>query len=334
MRTDEKQYNNPMKNQSRQKMNFGTERPEKARSRVRFSPLLRDCPELMAFLQLILDDRHVLNAFIENHQKRTYRRTADSRVVLCSLPHSFTTQSRQCLCSGGLIDNIVIKMESSKQNLHRFRPVSKAFSVLGKSAALLEAEIPHLVPLAGAKMPAPGGPHSVVVTAGSKNTCDLYHYLARLENFGNLEVFAQKAAISEKLGEIFARLHQNRLRHRDAKAQNFLVVPQPDGPNVILLDLDGIRQNPFPRFTYLINAMAKLAATVMHSPEVTRTDCLRVLRRLSILLAITRDTERSIARLIWQKAIATRLTTMIRSIKAENLKPMPGEPAVQEKSNR
>ncbi len=312
-------YNNAMDRNPEKNTDFGTENHSNSCAQIRFHPALRDCPSMVSLLYSILSDSHSLQAFIENHRREVFRNANTSTVTLCTLPESLEFDNIPLIDKETALSGIVIKTESVKKPLAILPGTTKALTALKKSLTLSGRDIPHVPPLAGAKIESPSGPLSVLITPAFDNACDLYHYLPKLANLPPADMHAMKAALAQQIGAIFASLHKHRLRHRDAKAQNFLVIPQPEASTVLLLDLDGIRTNPLTRFTHLTNAMAKLAATVMHSPSVTKTDSLRSLRKLCTLLGIPEQYRKPLARQIAQKALAFRLTTMIRSIKPKTI---------------
>jgi tRNA A-37 threonylcarbamoyl transferase component Bud32 len=82
----------------------------------------------------------------------------------------------------------------------------------------------------------------------------------------------------EQVAVLVRELHRRRLAHRDLKAANILVQ---HGPSVVrpwLIDLVGVcRYRHLPRHRRVQN-LARLHASFLHSPLVTRTDKLRFLR--------------------------------------------------------
>jgi serine/threonine protein kinase len=89
--------------------------------------------------------------------------------------------------------------------------------------------------------------------------------------------------LTRAVAEVFARLHENRLSHRDLKATNFLLtggLGSAHDPLVWLVDLDGLAQVASPSDDVLIRQVARLAASLGRAPTLTRTEQLRFLKRV------------------------------------------------------
>ena len=83
------------------------------------------------------------------------------------------------------------------------------------------------------------------------------------------------------LGRLIRTMHDRRVSHRDLKAANVLMAGAESHPVTafpVLIDLVGVRTDvPVPRATQ-VRDLARLNASFLHSPHVTRADRLRVLR--------------------------------------------------------
>ena len=78
----------------------------------------------------------------------------------------------------------------------------------------------------------------------------------------------------DSLGRLIRQMHEKQVAHRDLKAANILM----SGDAPVLIDLVGVVPGtPVGRRLRMKN-LARLNASFLHSPNVTRTDRLRFLR--------------------------------------------------------
>jgi serine/threonine protein kinase len=85
---------------------------------------------------------------------------------------------------------------------------------------------------------------------------------------------ADLTAISQKLARILRTMHDRGVSHRDLKAANILLA---DGHEPMLIDLVGVRTGVRLGNSHRAKELARLNASFLHSPHVTRGDRLRFL---------------------------------------------------------
>jgi tRNA A-37 threonylcarbamoyl transferase component Bud32 len=86
---------------------------------------------------------------------------------------------------------------------------------------------------------------------------------------------------AERLGRLVRLMHERRVSHRDLKAPNILLRGAAvDLPNAepVLIDLVGVEAGRPVSAATRVRDLARLNASFLHSPRVTRTDRLRFLR--------------------------------------------------------
>jgi hypothetical protein len=152
---------------------------------------------------------------------------------------------------------------------------------------------------------------------------NLYAYLAEdmLEMFfGDRESFvAAKHGLCEAAAELFAKMRDNNVAHRDAKAGNVLVYERAGGGySFFLADMDGISLLPFGLTGFESEAkrlkyMSKLGATLAWSPLLWETDYYRCFRLFAEKLGRSGDDIKSLYRHLSQNAAADRYMTLINS---------------------
>ena len=101
-----------------------------------------------------------------------------------------------------------------------------------------------------------------------------------------------KSALVDAVVELFARLAELNLHHRDLKASNILIADwdRPDRkPRPILVDLDGLRGRRWWRPSERRQPLIRLAASLLDYATVGRTDQARFLRRHLARGGHTRD---------------------------------------------
>lgn len=84
--------------------------------------------------------------------------------------------------------------------------------------------------------------------------------------------------VAEAAGKIIGRLHDQGFTHRDLKGNNLLVRELPDGVEMFLIDLDGLRQGTRPAQATCCKNLTRIALSAEMHPWVSRTDRLRFLR--------------------------------------------------------
>jgi tRNA A-37 threonylcarbamoyl transferase component Bud32 len=94
---------------------------------------------------------------------------------------------------------------------------------------------------------------------------------------GTPELSEARHRLARRLGKLLRRLHDAGFDHRDLKPSNVLVVERPDGPEPVLIDLDGIRRTGRVPDRRRARNLARLARGLMDEPHVSRWDGLRVL---------------------------------------------------------
>jgi tRNA A-37 threonylcarbamoyl transferase component Bud32 len=102
--------------------------------------------------------------------------------------------------------------------------------------------------------------------------------------------------LSADLGRLVRTMHDRGVSHRDLKAPNILLA---DGHTPILIDLVGVRTGRVVPFTVRVRDLARLNASFLSSPVVSRTDRLRL---LTAYLAVMPQMGRS--RKAWWSAVA------------------------------
>ena len=91
-----------------------------------------------------------------------------------------------------------------------------------------------------------------------------------------------KAALSEALVDLFARLYDARLYHRDLKASNILITHWDgrEGPvGTMLVDLDGLHHRRWWTARRRWQPLVRVAASLREYPALCRTDFARFLQR-------------------------------------------------------
>jgi hypothetical protein len=104
--------------------------------------------------------------------------------------------------------------------------------------------------------------------------------------------------LAATLGRLLGRMHGWHVSNRDLKGANLLVVERPDGVNVWLIDLDGVRIGRRLRVKVRAKNLARLATSVEIYPWISRTDRLRFLRAYQAAGAPDGPTWREMWRLV------------------------------------
>src|SRR5262249_41941968 len=110
---------------------------------------------------------------------------------------------------------------------------------------------------------------------------ELHHFVAALEMLPSGRGRACLRRALDQLGAVIRELHGRRLSHRDLKAPNILV-SRPGGDEAALsfwlIDLVGVRCPGRLSWRRRVRDLARLNASFLESPALTRTDRLRFLR--------------------------------------------------------
>ena len=164
---------------------------------------------------------------------------------------------------------------------------------------------------------------SIFITRYLPKSRDLYWFLRDNTLSPGADSLQLKKLLAQQLAQILADLHNNRLWHRDAKAQNFLVRENPaDELKITLVDLDGIKHYRLASSrSQRLKPLEKLAATVIWHPNMNATDYLRTLKNYCTLTGLNGSRTGGMFRRIRRQAIATRLTTMANAAVDSDEKP-------------
>ncbi len=167
--------------------------------------------------------------------------------------------------------------------------LSRAERNLRRAVCLLEAGIDTAIPLA--RIERTSSPRSSwLVTEFVADVVDLDQIvLTLLPRYDRTTLRKVKLALSEELVELFARLNDARLYHRDLKASNILFT-QWDGrgasPRPMIVDLDGLHARRWWDQRRSWQALVRLSASLRDYPALTRTDFARFLQRYLVRMAI------------------------------------------------
>jgi serine/threonine protein kinase len=133
---------------------------------------------------------------------------------------------------------------------------------------------------------------------------NLHQFLKNLQAHGP-ERYCIMRELSQRMAEIFAKLHKNNLWHRDAKATNFVVSQDGNGEYyVTITDVDGIKQYLYRSEDRQMQGLWQLASTVMGLNEITRTDYLRTFNIYCDCVGIVKERRRDIYQMLAEKAQA------------------------------
>ncbi len=157
---------------------------------------------------------------------------------------------------------------------------------------------------------------SIYITEYIQNSTNLHDFIAN-HIPKNSRQSACKKQLSQQIAGALASLHKADLWHRDAKAGNFLVQfpnPPPTGKyEISLVDMDGIKPYRINRTQCRFRCLAKLAATLLWSGKITRTDYLRTFTIYCNLTELDKNIRSPILRRLTRQAVAIRLLTMANS---------------------
>jgi len=157
---------------------------------------------------------------------------------------------------------------------------------------------------------------SIYITDYIQNSTNLHDFIAN-HIPKNSRQSACKKQLSNQIAGVLASLHKADLWHRDAKAGNFLVHfpsrPPTGKYEISLVDMDGIKPYRINRSRCRFRCLAKLAATLLWSRKITRTDYLRTFTIYCNLTALDKNIRSPILRRLTSQAVAIRLLTMANS---------------------
>jgi hypothetical protein len=161
---------------------------------------------------------------------------------------------------------------------HLFRP-SRSMRGWRTGYALLNRDIPAARPLAVLERRV--GPlvlDSVLLTEALPGAVDLEAYLRReFEGRSPASWWRQKREVGNLLVECVRQLADRGFIHRDCKAQNVLVVAQPQ-LRMLWVDMDGLKRVSCPSPAQQLRALMRLHVSLLDVPGLTRTDRARFLK--------------------------------------------------------
>lgn len=208
--------------------------------------------------------------------------------------------------------NAVIKTHQSNGLLSFLKP-ARAFKNFKIASRLARLEIPAEYPL-GAFVFRDGLKRtSIYITEYFSEGVDLKNFLRS----GTDMPYALRVSLASQLADTFARLHQARLWHRDAKHTNILLVSSTSGIKANLIDLDGIRRYPLGisgPFRY--RSLITLAASLIPFGQVSMIDYWRTFEIYCDRTGIARADRKYIFReLVGLAMMRSRLREAKRAIK-------------------
>ncbi|MBN2447240.1 MAG: hypothetical protein JXO22_10965, partial [Phycisphaerae bacterium] len=119
---------------------------------------------------------------------------------------------------------------------------------------------------------------SILVTEAIPGARDLETYLREeFDRHAPADWRRHKNALIESLARLLRRFEQRGFVHRDCKAGNILVAPQP-AARVLWIDMDGVRLTQRASVSARLRALARLHVSLSEIPGLTRTDRVRFLR--------------------------------------------------------
>ena len=163
-----------------------------------------------------------------------------------------------------------------------FKRPSHAQRNFRRAVRLLHVGVDTAIPLARFERTSPPG-SSWLVTEFVADVVDLDQIvLTLLSHLDRRALRKVKAALSEALVDLFARLYDARLYHRDLKASNILFTHW-DGregtAKTLLVDLDGLHHRRWWTARRRWQPLVRIAASLRDYPALCRTDFVRFLHR-------------------------------------------------------
>jgi len=157
---------------------------------------------------------------------------------------------------------------------------------------------------------------SIYISEYIQNSTNLHDFIANHVP-KNSRQSACKKQLAHQIAGVLASLHKANLWHRDANSGN-LLVRFPNRPptgkyEISLVDMDGIKPYRINRSRCRFRSMAKLAATLLWSRKITRTDYLRTFTIYCNLTALNKNIRSPILRRLTSQAVAIRLLTMAKA---------------------
>jgi hypothetical protein len=129
-----------------------------------------------------------------------------------------------------------------------------------------------------------GLPHEgYLLTEKAPDALDLLRFVEHLDTLPAAECRARLRRLIDQVARLIATLHQRRLSHRDLKAANLLVsgvstLASGDEVRICFIDLVGVRRPLKLRRERRVQNLARLNASFLNHPGLTRSDRLRFLR--------------------------------------------------------
>jgi tRNA A-37 threonylcarbamoyl transferase component Bud32 len=118
-----------------------------------------------------------------------------------------------------------------------------------------------------------------LLTEKVAGAADLAAYLAGLSSLPDDERRLRLRRLIDAVAQLLRELHRSQVSHRDLKAANVLVKEETGGfPSLWLIDLVGVRCHRVLARGRRAQNLARLHASFLHAPVLTRTDRLRFLR--------------------------------------------------------
>ncbi|MFQ5492127.1 MAG: lipopolysaccharide kinase InaA family protein, partial [Phycisphaerae bacterium] len=241
------------------------------------------------------------------------------------LKYSKTSQVCQAtLPDPGLACAVIAKQsrpDSFRQHLRRWLGPSRAQRGFEQALRLLACSIPTAAPLAVVDRCGRRA-ESWLVTQAIPDPVDLDNIaLALLPRTPPHAWRRIKNVLIQRIVELFVRLEEHRLAHRDLKASNLLFTDwdsQGDEPRLWVVDLDGLSAGkPGRRW----QPHVRLAASLAEYPTITRTDCARLLKQH---LARTTVAGPTLWKSVWP-TLAPRVADYVRAARARKIHKLDGE---------
>jgi len=198
--------------------------------------------------------------------------------------------------------NAVFKIAVPAENIrHWFRSFRKSKSLRDFLIAqkLLETGIPTAKPFAAMWQ------RSFGRVVKSIYICEYLDKSWNLDTFAFKPPFilspSRRREFARKIAVMLATMHNNKIIHRDTKATNFLV-QEKDGLQIVCVDMDGIKPRRFFLCSHIFQALWRLGASLMGTPNVHQTDFLRAFNFYCDLTGISQNTRRRFYRRLAAKA--------------------------------
>lgn len=200
----------------------------------------------------------------------------------CKLSHSASV-TRCVLPAGEKNLPAIVKRplaRSWRRRVRQLLPPSRAMRGWRIGNALLHRDIAAARPLAVLERRA--GPlvlDSLLLTEAIPGAADLdAHLRSEFERCSPAEWLRHKRRLAELLANHLRQLFERGFDHRDCKAQNILVVSEPE-PKLIWIDMDGLRCVGHVPLGRRRRALARLHVSLLDIPGLSRGDRVRFLKR-------------------------------------------------------